>query len=120
MPSLTQVCVWEEFLSDHFSNYDTTGSPNVFFTTECDTKTEEWEYDDIRIYPNPTNILLIIEIGTSNHYNIEITSMKGQLMVSKEMEGTTYQVDLSFFQKGIYFITVRSRDQVWTDKIIKL
>ncbi|MFC2116642.1 T9SS type A sorting domain-containing protein [Bacteroidota bacterium] len=29
-------------------------------------------------------------------------------------------MDLSSFQKGVYFITVRSRDYVRTEKIIKL
>jgi hypothetical protein len=36
------------------------------------------------------------------------------------MEGTTQQLDLSSFQSGVYFITIRSKDFVTTRKIIKL
>ncbi len=37
-----------------------------------------------------------------------------------EMEGTSHQIDLSTFQKGVYFITIRSKDFATTRKIIKL
>ena len=36
------------------------------------------------------------------------------------MEGPTHQLDLSSFQKGVYFITIRSNDFVRTRKIIKI
>jgi hypothetical protein len=51
---------------------------------------------------------------------VEITSLNGQVLYSTWMEGLTLQIDLYSFQKGVYFITVRSRDQVWREKIIKL
>jgi hypothetical protein len=36
MPSLYEVCVWEmPFPPDGF-NLNTNGSPNMYFTTECD------------------------------------------------------------------------------------
>jgi len=36
------------------------------------------------------------------------------------MEGTVHQIDLSSFKKGVYFITIRSKEYVTTEKIIKL
>jgi hypothetical protein len=36
------------------------------------------------------------------------------------MEGKSHQIDLSSFQKGVYFITIRSKDFVTTRKVIKL
>jgi Leucine-rich repeat (LRR) protein len=36
MPSLYEVCVWElPFPTEEIWVFDTTGSPNVYFTTEC-------------------------------------------------------------------------------------
>jgi hypothetical protein len=36
MPSLYEVCVWElPFPTEEIYDLDTTGSPNVYFTTEC-------------------------------------------------------------------------------------
>ncbi len=74
----------------------------------------------LNVYPNPTNNLLTIEADRTGYHSIEITSLNGQLIFSTEMEGTSHQIDLSSFQKGVYFITVRSKDIVTTRKIIKL
>jgi len=71
-------------------------------------------------YPNPANTFLTVETEISGLYDIAITSLNGQLIYITKMEGSTLQIDLSFLQKGVYFITVRSRDYVRTEKIIKL
>ena len=72
------------------------------------------------LFPNPATGLLTIETEHPGKHTIEITSLNGQLIYSTKMEGPTLQIDLSSFQEGIYFITVRSRDQLWMEKIIKL
>jgi len=51
---------------------------------------------------------------------VKITSSKGQLISIHEMDDTTLQLDLSSFQKGVYIITIRSKDFLTTRKIIKL
>jgi hypothetical protein len=76
--------------------------------------------DNIKMYPNPANKLLTVEITVTSLYAIDITSLSGQLLYSNKMEGTMHQIDLSSFQKGIYFISIRSKDFVTTKKIIKL
>ena len=72
-----------------------------------------------KIYPNPANDLLTIETNQPGQYFFEITSLNGQLLYTNKMEGPTHQIDLSSYEKGLYFITVRSRDFVKTEKIIK-
>jgi len=71
------------------------------------------------IHPIPTNGLLTIEINAPGKQFIELTSLNGQLLYSTKMEGPTLQIDLSSFHNGLYFITVRSRDYIRTEKIIK-
>jgi len=51
---------------------------------------------------------------------MDITSINGQLIFSKEMEGSSHELDLSTLQKGVYFITIKSKSLVTTKKIIKL
>ena len=75
---------------------------------------------DLHLFPNPTNSLLKIETEYPDHYSINITTLNGQQILTGEMRGTSHQIDLSSFQKGIYFITVRSKNFVTTRKIIKL
>lgn len=75
--------------------------------------------DQVRIYPNPTSAALTIEAEIAGKCFIEIISPVGQLMFSDLMEGTAQQIDISSFRKGIYFITIRSKDFVKTEKVIK-
>jgi hypothetical protein len=71
------------------------------------------------IHPNPTNHQLTIETSQVGQHFIEITSLNGQLLYSNRMEGSTHQIDLSFFEKGVYFISIKFSDYVRTEKIIK-
>ena len=74
----------------------------------------------ISIYPNPTSSLLNIRAKQPGMYNVEISSLNGQLVLHKELEGTSHQLDISSFQKGVYFISISSKDFVNTRKIVKL
>jgi len=74
----------------------------------------------IRCFPNPANDQLTIQTSWKGLYSIEMTSLNGQLLYSDKIEGPTHQIDLSSLQKGLYFITVTSKDFVRTEKIIKL
>ncbi len=78
------------------------------------------EVPGFKLYPNPANNLLTIETDKPEHLSIEIITLNGQLMYTSRMEGSLQQIDLSSFQRGLYFITVRSRDYVRTEKVIKL
>jgi aminopeptidase N len=97
------------------SNNTVTYSPSIVGDSDDQDRNKVF-----RIIPNPTNSILKVEISMSGDHNIEITSLNGQLIHSTTMEGTTHQLDLSYFQKGIYFITIRSEDFVTSRKIIKL
>jgi len=74
----------------------------------------------IYLYPNPAHDHVILETQKPGPYTIGIYTISGQLIFSDRFIGTTYQYDLSSFQKGIYFIAIRSKDYVRTEKIIKL
>jgi len=119
-PNLHEVCVWIMPFPPEGVDVNTEGSPNVEFKNCSSTGIEGKNHIGLSFYPNPTNSLLTIETGISDHYSIEITSLSGKLILSKETEGPTYQIDLSSFQKGIYFITIRSNEFIATRKIIKL
>jgi len=118
--TLHEVCVWESFNPEDLFSVITSESPNVYFTTECAVGFDEQCLSDLSIYPNPTNRTLTIETDQPDLYSIEITSLNGQQILIGEMEGTTHQLDLSSFHKGVYLITIRSEDFVTKRKVIKL
>jgi hypothetical protein len=123
MPSLTEVCVWTTPFPPPGMDIITAGSPNLYFTetcTGCATGIEELQHSEVSVYPNPAYDFITIRKAYPEHMSVEITSSTGQLISSKEMDGTTLQLDLSSFEKGVYFITVRSKDFLTTLKIVKL
>ncbi len=120
MLTLKEVCVWTMPFPPEGVSVNMTGSPNVEFKDCSGTEIEEYSMSGLSIFPNPTNTLLTIEADQPGYHSMEITSLNGQLTYSEEMEGSTHQIDLSSFQKGVYFITIRSEDFVTTRKIIKL
>ena len=42
------------------------------------------------------------------------------LIYKGDMEGTTHQIDMTPFSKGVYFVMVRSKEFVRTEKVVKL
>ncbi len=78
------------------------------------------QYDTYKLYPNPTTNTLTIESEKPDQHSIEIISLSGQLIFRTEMEGNSKQINLSLFSKGIYFVTVRSKEFVRTEKVVKL
>jgi len=74
---------------------------------------------EVGMYPNPVTSILTIHMNIHSLYDLTISSLNGQLIHDSIFEGSSHQLDLSSFQKGVYFITIRSRDFVTTKKIIK-
>jgi hypothetical protein len=123
MPSLTEVCVWTTPFPPSGMEINVSGSLNIYFTENCQgcfTGIEEIPDSKVSVYPNPAYDFITIRSAQPEHMSVEITSSKGQLISIQEMDGTTLQLDLSSFQKGVYFITIRSKDFLTTRKIIKL
>ena len=76
--------------------------------------------NQISLYPNPAIDQITVQSKGTGIYSIEITSLNGQIIQSGNLTEMIHQIDISSFQKGVYFITIRSKDYVTTEKIIKL
>jgi hypothetical protein len=80
----------------------------------------EYEKDNISIYPNPSDDgIIFIQTNQNRPYLIGIYSLDGHLMKTLEMpDGGTRQIDLSDFQKGMYFLKVSLQNNNRIHKII--
>ena len=76
-------------------------------------------FDNLKMYPNPVNNRLTIETTDPEYKIIKITSLNGKSLYTTSMKNYKLQIDLSAFQKGIYLITIRKRDYILTEKIMK-
>ncbi|MBL4652689.1 MAG: T9SS type A sorting domain-containing protein [Flavobacteriales bacterium] len=76
-----------------------------------------------KVYPNPNNGVfnLMVSSSKSETYQISVTNMIGQSVYSENLSvngvGST-TLDLSSFDKGIYFVTVKGAESESTSKVI--
>ncbi|MFK7935942.1 MAG: PKD domain-containing protein, partial [Saprospiraceae bacterium] len=80
----------------------------------------------MKIFPNPITTVAQLHINSvqSTDYQMVISDVTGQVIQQSTVqirEGVqTIEVDMASFAKGIYVITMRSAEQVWSEKVIKL
>jgi len=93
-----------------------------FFTNESGVPTSSTSLmtDNFKIFPNPAQKLITIRTAVSGPHSIEISTLSGQVVLTDEVDGHTHQMDLSSLERSVYCITIRSKDFVFTRKIIKL
>lgn len=119
MPTLTQVCVWGLPFPPETLRIDATGSPNIYYTTECTAGTALQSLNTPVIFPNPTAHLLNIELLQADRYDLWLTSTSGKRIKYIRFSGSNYQWDISDLSAGIYFLSIRSSSYFAHDKIIK-
>jgi len=67
---------------------------------------------DFEVYPNPTNDILYIK--GKNIENIMIVDLAGRVIGNYK----SFVIDVSNYNKGIYFVKIYSEDKIHIDKII--
>ena len=67
-----------------------------------------------KVYPNPTNERVSIELGNSNQIDniIGLYNQLGQLLESRNVVNSIEQIDFSKYENGTYFIIVKSDDEI--------
>jgi hypothetical protein len=69
-----------------------------------------------KLYPNPSSGLFTLEVNSK--VSVEIRNTVGSLIYKNENINIKEQIDLSLQAKGIYFVTVRSENQNFVEKIV--
>jgi uncharacterized repeat protein (TIGR01451 family) len=75
-------------------------------------------FNNFSFYPNPVKNTLFISNGESME-KVEISSILGQSVMTKNINDLQTEIDLAELQRGIYFVKVSSNGQQKTVKIIK-
>jgi len=118
----------------------TTGAIQLFFNTDWGFTADGWEayYDtatsagideinileSVQIYPNPARNNLNINLSLENNetFSINIVSITGQFIYKEEITNASgdfsKQIDLSGFNRGVYFLQMINTQGVITKKII--
>jgi len=74
------------------------------------TATDENQALDFKLYPNPTNGLITIEL--EGLQKVMVYNALGQVLISKEADGSSLQLDLSGFEGGLYWVKIISQNRI--------
>lgn len=71
-----------------------------------------------QIYPNPAKETITIIL---NEFNPQITiyQINGEIVLQKNIT-SKIPIDISFLEQGIYILTIKTQNNVWNSKIIKI
>jgi len=82
--------------------------------------TDETLKDEIKIYPNPVSNEINIEVekGNLQDYMVSLTDMAGKQIYSKSFKEKKIKINTSHFQKGIYILSIETKDKKHSQKLI--
>ena len=78
----------------------------------------------LQITPNPSSdfIKIVFSIASISNYELQISDLMGRLIFTKTISDTASDthLDISALQKGLYFLTLRTGNQIATGRFVKL
>lgn len=80
--------------------------------------TNDFVIKDFAYYPNPVKNILTIS-NSSTIDEVAFVSIKGDILLTKQINSLHSEIDLSNFSKGIYFLKIKSEGKEKTIKFIK-
>lgn len=99
-------------------------SVKITITDTCKVGLNDFtQLGNLSVFPNPTNGMVTLKIETeqANQANLQIISMKGEVIFEKQginTLGFNEQFDLSNYSKGIYYLRLISNKESVVKKII--
>ncbi|MBI2282032.1 MAG: T9SS type A sorting domain-containing protein [Bacteroidetes bacterium] len=91
------------------SAYNVSTLVTEFVNVDFLTSVNEWEVDGLKIYPNPANKQITIELGKNgNNTELKIKDVTGKTVFSQQVVENKAVVPLTHFAKGVYFLEVNN------------
>ena len=70
------------------------------------------------VYPNPSNGEFVIALDATAKYDVTITNVLGQTVISTTTRGMNTTIDLSNFGKGVYTVELKNNSSTYVEKVI--
>lgn len=88
--------------------------------TEGALNSAGFDFDAVKVYPNPANDKIFIEAGNDDMIHlISFTDMNGRKIFEKRVDAVNGEIDLAQMAEGIYVVQLISDKAITTKKIIK-
>ncbi len=74
-----------------------------------------------KLYPNPVKDILNIDLSETNYekYAVEILNTEGKSIVRKEFNESKFTLDTGTLEKGVYFISIKTEERVFSELFFK-
>ena len=98
------------------------GNVGEIFLGQLSLSTTNLSIVDLKIYPNPTKNTLDISFSRSyNTIELELLSIQGKSVKKiKVFNLKNYKIDISTFESGMYFLSVKADSFVSIEKVLKI
>lgn len=81
---------------------------------------QDYENNNLKIYPNPTDNIWNISVESLNMNSIILNNAFGKTINTYIPEQTSFSIDASNLDSGVYFVTIQTDKGTLSKKLIKL
>ncbi|MBL85869.1 MAG: hypothetical protein CMO82_04335 [Winogradskyella sp.] len=81
--------------------------------------TEEFQPNEIKVYPNPVNSVIKVDNFTASKIDITINNISGKVIKKINSRKAHIEIEFDSTASGVYFVNVKSKTKASTFKIIK-
>mgnify|MGYP006188796047 CR=1 FL=1 len=97
----------------------TTGIKTIQVTSTNVGIVEVVNFDEMNLFPNPTQHTFTIDLGETQDSQILVTSIEGKMMYDKVITNNQVIIDASKWTNGLYFVNVIIDNQHKVFKLVK-
>ncbi len=105
------------FHSDQLENQEGVILDNL--SVEGTLGLEDLSTGSFQIYPNPSNTIFNIDLRNNNEFEFKVYDITGKVIINKsKVNRSSYQLNMSSFSPGMYFINITANNQSATRKLL--
>lgn len=97
--------------------YNVSGNFNIF-VSHNQLNSNTFDSENFKSYPNPVKDILNLSYNKTIS-NVSIYNLVGQKIITKSINATQSQIDMSHLASGTYLVKVTADDQMKIIKVIK-
>ncbi len=80
---------------------------------------EDLSTNSFQIYPNPSNNIFSIDLRNNNEFEFKVYDITGKVIINKsKVNRSSYQLNMSSYSAGMYFINITANNQSATRKLL--
>lgn len=99
-------------------NGDGIGIDSVYYRPNTATGIQSAHTPRMRFYPNPSSgIVNLVFAAPSQNREIVLQNMLGEIIFTSAANSTENSIDLSALQKGLYLLSIKENNSVYTEKL---